>query len=43
MKLKRAVTVILSAVLSCALDVTPVMADEVDDLKEQKQQTEREV
>lgn len=43
MKLKRAVTVILSAVLSCALAVTPVMADEVDDLKEQKQQTESEV
>ena len=34
---------ILSAVLSCALAVTPVMADEVDDLKEQKQQTESEV
>lgn len=43
MKLKKAVTVILSAVLSCALAVTPVMADEVDDLKEQKQQTESEV
>ena len=37
MKLKKAAAVLLTASLAFSLSVTPVLADNVNDLKEQKQ------
>lgn len=43
MKLKRVKNVFLATALTCSLAVTPVLADEVSDLKEQKEQVQSEV
>ncbi len=43
MKLKKAAAVLLTASLAFSLSVTPVLADNVNDLKEQKQAAEDEV
>ena len=43
MKFKKAVTVFLAAALTCSLSVMPVLADEVDDLKQQKENVQNEV
>lgn len=43
MKFKKAAAVLLTAVLTCSLTVTPVFADDVDKLEEQKQAAEDEV
>lgn len=43
MKLKKLGSVFLAATLTCSLSVTPVLADEVDDLKEQKKAVQNEV
>ena len=43
MKFKKAVTVFLAAALTCSLSVMPVLADEVDDLKQQKEDVQNEV
>ena len=43
MKFRKAAAVLLAAVLTCSLTVTPVFADDVDTLEEQKQAAEDEV
>ena len=43
MKFRKAATVLLAAALACTLTVTPVLADEVDDLKQQKEDVQSEV
>ena len=43
MKFRKAAAVVLTAALACSLTVTPVLADEVDDLKQQKENVESEV
>lgn len=43
MKLKKVGSALLVTALTCSLAVTPVFADEVDDLKQQKQEVESEV
>ena len=43
MKFRKAATVLLAAGLACTLTVTPVLADEVDDLKQQKEDVQSEV
>lgn len=43
MKLKKVCSVILAAALTFSLSVTPVLADEVSDLKKQKQETQSQV
>lgn len=43
MKLKRVGNVFFATALTCSLAVTPVFADEVSDLKEQKEQVQSEV
>ena len=43
MKFRKAAAVVLTAALACSLTVTPVLADEVDDLKQQKENVQSEV
>lgn len=43
MKFRKAATVLLAATLTCSLSVMPVLADEVDDLKQQKEDVQNEV
>ena len=43
MKLKKVCSVILAAALTFSLSVTPVLADEISDLKKQKQETQSQV
>lgn len=43
MKFRKAAAVLLAAVLTCSLTVTPVFADDVDKLEEQKEAAEDEV
>ena len=43
MKLKRVGSVLLATALTCSLAITPVFADEIDDLKEQKEAVQDEV
>lgn len=43
MRLKRVGSVFLATALTCSLAVTPVFADEIDDLKDQKQAVQDEV
>ena len=43
MKFRKAAAVLLAAVLTCSLTVTPVFADDVDKLEEEKQKAEDEV
>lgn len=43
MKLKRVGSVFLATALTCSLAVTPVFADEIDDLKNQKEAVQNEV
>ena len=43
MRLKRVGSVVLATALTCSLAVTPVFADEIDDLKEQKEAVQSEV
>ena len=43
MKWKKACSMLLATTLACSLFVTPVFADEVSDLKEQKQEVQNQV
>lgn len=43
MKLKKICSVVVAAVLTFSLSVTPILADEVSDLKKQKKDTEEQV
>lgn len=43
MKFRKVAAVVLTAALACSLTVTPVLADEVDDLKQQKENVQSEV
>ena len=43
MKLKKVGSAFLATMLTCSLTVTPVFADEVDDLKDQKEQAQSEM
>ena len=43
MKFRKAAAILLAAVLTCSLTVTPVFADDVDKLEEEKQKAEDEV
>ena len=43
MKLKKVASMFLAAMLTCSLSVTPVFADEVSDLKEQKAEAQSEM
>ena len=42
MKFRKAAAVLLAAALTCSLTVTPVFADDVDKLEEEKQKAEDE-
>ena len=43
MKLKKVSSMILAVTLACTMTVTPVLADEVSDLKQKKQETQNQV
>ena len=43
MKLKKICSVVVAAALTFSLSVTPILADEVSDLKKQKKDTEEQV
>ena len=43
MKLKKVSSMILAVTLACTMTVTPVLADEVSDLQQKKQETQNQV